>query len=577
MRVGVFTVEEAAAFLRERTGLDDAGGAHELAEEVGRLPLALGQAAAVLSAQHLSFRTVAQRLREMPLDRFLVRDLAEAYPHGVAQAVLLAMDAVERADPLAGALARLIAVLSPAGTSRDVLRGYHELDEQLGDATVADIDAAVGHLAEASLITFSVDDEAVLMHRLTQRVLRDAENHRGGLDEQVLIAGKLIRACLPDYQDRWARRALGRHLILHIDALWDLVAQDANRNGEVREAARKILSLRNWSVSYLWTIQDPERAIERGVPIAADHERLLGSDCRETVDAWYGLALAYGMQRRHDEAIALNQKVVDWYAAHDGVAAHSTSVMRNTFGNNFIESADDFRQPSRLSTAVAIHEQNFALSEQHLGIDHRETRRSGLNLARAYLDIGRSAEARALAARMKELCMLAATPGDDVTLQSYEVLARTLAADGALGEALAEIDEGISVSIAMRGDDHPATWRVRKTRAEFLQQAGHIDVALGELEQVVAAYTRLLGSNSPATSKTLESLADAYVNAGRTAQAAAIYEKAMQACVQSVGDDSPITRRIAAKVAGLETPSGCSSRRTRRRTRATTGSGAGTR
>ncbi|MFI7134138.1 NB-ARC domain-containing protein [Nonomuraea sp. NPDC050153] len=46
--VDVFTPEQAAAFLYRRTGLDDPAGAAELAEELGRLPLALGQAAAVI-------------------------------------------------------------------------------------------------------------------------------------------------------------------------------------------------------------------------------------------------------------------------------------------------------------------------------------------------------------------------------------------------------------------------------------------------------------------------------------------------------------------------------------------------
>ena len=53
--VEVFTEPEALAFLAERTGQADAAGARVLAAELGYLPLALAQAAAVIAGQHLSY------------------------------------------------------------------------------------------------------------------------------------------------------------------------------------------------------------------------------------------------------------------------------------------------------------------------------------------------------------------------------------------------------------------------------------------------------------------------------------------------------------------------------------------
>jgi hypothetical protein len=65
--VDVFTEEEALAFLVRRTGLADEAGARELAEELGRLPLGLAQAAALIAGQHLGYRTYLERLRAMPV------------------------------------------------------------------------------------------------------------------------------------------------------------------------------------------------------------------------------------------------------------------------------------------------------------------------------------------------------------------------------------------------------------------------------------------------------------------------------------------------------------------------------
>jgi hypothetical protein len=59
--VGVFTEQEALSFLAQRTGLSDDAGARELAGELGFLPLALAQAAAVIAAQYLDYPTYLAR------------------------------------------------------------------------------------------------------------------------------------------------------------------------------------------------------------------------------------------------------------------------------------------------------------------------------------------------------------------------------------------------------------------------------------------------------------------------------------------------------------------------------------
>jgi hypothetical protein len=92
--IDVFTAEEAAAFLADRTGLADAAGAAEVADELGFLPLALAQAAAVIAGQHLGYGSYLDRLRALPVAEYLVRTEGQAYPHGVAEAVLLSLDAV---------------------------------------------------------------------------------------------------------------------------------------------------------------------------------------------------------------------------------------------------------------------------------------------------------------------------------------------------------------------------------------------------------------------------------------------------------------------------------------------------
>ena len=63
-----------------------------MAAELGYLPLALAQAAAVIAGQHLAYGTYLERLRALPVAQYLTREPGQPYPHGVAEAVLLSLD-----------------------------------------------------------------------------------------------------------------------------------------------------------------------------------------------------------------------------------------------------------------------------------------------------------------------------------------------------------------------------------------------------------------------------------------------------------------------------------------------------
>ena len=186
--VGVFTEQEALAFLAQRTGRSDDAGARELAGELGFLPLALAQAAAVIAAQHLDYPDLPGPAARRAGAGRLKRATGEPYPHGVAEAIVLALDAVADGDPagLCRGLINVVALLSAAGVSRALLyaAGQQGLLQRPGTETAAgpeSIDEALGRLASASLLTFSVDDATVAAHRLTMRVAVERQAQDGTL------------------------------------------------------------------------------------------------------------------------------------------------------------------------------------------------------------------------------------------------------------------------------------------------------------------------------------------------------------------------------------------------------------
>jgi hypothetical protein len=121
--IEVFSSSEALAYLAQRTCIDDTRGARDLADELGCLPLALAQAAAVITAQHITYSTYLYRLRTFPLTQYLTRTEQDPYPYAVAAAILISLQTACDSDAtgLAAPLMNMIALLSPAGVTRSVL------------------------------------------------------------------------------------------------------------------------------------------------------------------------------------------------------------------------------------------------------------------------------------------------------------------------------------------------------------------------------------------------------------------------------------------------------------------------
>ena len=391
--VGVFSAEEALALLDGRTGLADEAGASAVAAELGHLPLALDQAAAVIAGQHLGYAAYLAKLRALPAGDYLVRreDGEEQQPSspGVAEAVLLSLEAASAADPLGvcTGVMELMAMLSPAAVRRDLLRAAGQAGTLLGGGrrvAAPMVDQALERLNERSLLGFSLDGQAVSVHCLVARVVRGWLARRGRLATACRAAASALEGsavALAKPRDH----AAVREMLGQVTAL--LENAGASTDDADEKLARMLMRLRFLALDHLIELGDSmPRAIAIGEPLIADLERLLGASHPDTLNARNSLAAAYQDAGRVAEAIQLFEQTLAGRERLLGPDDPDTMRSRNDL-------ARAYREAGRVADAVPLVEQTLAARERLFGADHPSTLASRNNLASAYRATGRPAEA----------------------------------------------------------------------------------------------------------------------------------------------------------------------------------------
>ena len=527
LAVDVFTWGEALAFLAGRTGSPDAAGARRLATELGRLPLALAQAAAVIAAQHLDYPTYLRRLRAKPVEELLLPVSAGRYPHGLAAAVLLALEAVRAGDGtgVCSAVMDLVSVLSAAGVPRAVLhaagqaRALSKENEAAGGVPAEVVDEAVGRLAGSSLLTFSVDGTMVTAHRLVMRVIRERLARQGHLAATCQAAATALQARAGSLEQTWQDRPARRDLVEQILAVHEHAALCPSESGS--DLTQAIVTLRGWTVWFLNDLGDSAaRAIQVAEPLLADQERVLGPDHPATLNSRNDLAEAYRAAGRVAEAIPLHERTLADYERVLGPDHPGTLASRNNLANAY-------QNAGRAAEAIPLHERALADYERVLGPDHPDTLQSRNNLANTYQDAGRAAEAiplfeRTLADRERVL-----GPDHPDTLNSRNNLAAAYQEAGRAAEAIPLFERTLADRERVLGTDHPATLTSRNNLAEAYQAAGRAAEAIPLHERTLADRERVLGPDHPDTLTSRNNLAEAYRTAGRAAEAISLHERTL--------------------------------------------------
>ena len=377
--VGVFSAEEALALLDGRTGLADEDGALAVAVQLGYLPLALDQAAGMIAKQRIGYAAYLAKLRALSAEDHLVREdeeEEEPSPPGVAEAVLLAMEAASLADRLGVSIAvmELVAMLSPAIVHRDLLHSAGQAGTLLGGGRrvgASMVDQALERLNERSLLGFSLDGQAVSVHRLAARVIRAGLAQQGRLGPVCRAAASAVEgsvAALAKHPDH----AAVMEMLGQVAALAENAGTAADDSGE--QLPTMLTRLRSLALNHLVELGDTmPHAIAIGEPLTADLDRLLGPDDPDTIRARNDLARAYRETGRVADAVPLVEQILAARERLFGADDPRTLASRNNL-------ASAYRATGRAAEAIGLFEKNLAACERLFGADNPKTLASRRNL-----------------------------------------------------------------------------------------------------------------------------------------------------------------------------------------------------
>jgi class 3 adenylate cyclase/tetratricopeptide (TPR) repeat protein len=574
--------DEAMHFLLTRTGREsvepaEAASAAELAKELGKLPLALEQAAAYVAetgASFLDYLSAYRKRRMALLER--AKTLVSHDTVSVTWAANFA--AVAAISPASADALRIAAFVAPDAVPFDLFsRGAKAMGGPIAEALWEADELAVAEvlrpLARYSLIRSDAKLRTFGVHRLVQEIVRSAIPETD-LREFVERAVRGLNATFPEVEfDTWSTCdqliphvvALGSWVDAHKLAseeaarVFDLAARYLVERGRYVEA-KPLLDRALWTAEralgpehaavgrtthnigtyHLFNARyvEAQRLFERALAI---RERALGADHPDVASTLNGLANSFWHRGRYAEAQPLYARAL---AIWEG-ALGSDSPFVATSLNNL---ATVLSAQGRYAESLAMDQRALAIREHALPPGHPHIALSLNNIADDYRKLGRRAEAESLMRRSLAMRESALGPDHREVRESLNTLAAILADQGRYSEAKPIYERALAASERSLGLDNPDAAEPLAGLANLELKEGRHDEAQRLLERALSVAERGLGPEHPDLAVSLIALAHIHAIGRRYAEAEPLLERAQAIYERQFG---PEHHGVAAALAGL--------------------------
>ncbi|RKS08492.1 tetratricopeptide (TPR) repeat protein [Nocardiopsis sp. Huas11] len=511
--VDVYTPGEARAFLNQ--ALDAAGIAHTtaqrdtLAHDLGRLPLALGQAVTYMAELGLGCDDYLQVFhnRMNTLDQ-VFPDWEHPTPLAATWELSLTQADTFQPKGTARRLMGLIALLDGTGIPEQVLTAPPVLDYLTAHRT----EAATG-VTTAALTPHQARTALAGLRRLN-----------------------LITRATPPTTDRDApgQVLVGAH---------QLVQRATHEHATTRPTSRGVHALADALVE-VWPKVERDTALAQqlrsNIAILRSHPDVEGRTSEDWLwdpeghAALFRAGTSLGEAGRVGEAVAYWQHVVETAQRQLGPDHSDTLIARANLASWRGEAGDP---------AAAAHAFQEILTDRLrvLGPDHPHTLTTRANLADWRGETGDLAEAISAYEDLLTDQLRILGPDYPDTLITQGRLAAWRGETGDLAEAISAYEDLLTDQLRVLGPDHPDTLTTRHSLAWWTHESGDTAAALTAYEDLLTDRLRVLGPDHPDTLTTRHNLAWATHESGDTAAALTAYEDLLTDRLRVLGPDHPDT------------------------------------
>jgi hypothetical protein len=513
INIAIFTPAEAFSYLRAKLThrAADTTEAAALAEDLGRLPLALAQAATYILNEDIDCAEYRRRLARHLMPRVLpsAQDLPDDHQQIINATWELSIDQADQAEPvgLARPVLYLTSVLDPAGIPQSVLSSSPALEyltsylpASHGQGVSPEIvDGALRVLHRYCVIDHdrAAAHREIQVHQLVQRATREnlASQPDLGSEMYVALAGTAADALLavwpnPEHGElSQILRVNTTALVQAADgALWDSVAGIPH---VLLQAAISFANAGQYTTAVAAYTDLHSTALQR---LGPDHPDLLITRsnlaaCRSQAGDTAGAAAAF------KELIAAMARAQEGqgYSAAFGVRIGSNAAYARGIAGDAAGAAANFEEVLRYAVRA-------------LGPKHPDTLIVRSNLARWRGEAGNAAGAATVTENVLADMAQAFGPDHPDTLIARGNLARWRGeARDATGAATFE--ELRADMERVLGPDHPETLIARSSVAFWLGRTGDAARAAAAFGELLADMERVLGPDHQRTLATRDNLA----------------------------------------------------------------------
>jgi tetratricopeptide (TPR) repeat protein len=542
--VGSFSAREALNSLSERLSGNPVQrqGAIDLVETLGREPLALGQASAVVASSNLTCRDY----REWFIQR---RDEIWVGPGQLPSAATVTwILCMERAEALLpGPAVRLVLVFLALLDGHGIpgtLFGTQSLIAYLGGGPKTAAPFGSGDPRRVWEVLLALERTGLV------RINRDLTPPTVLVNSALQTAIKL--AAPAEFQEPAARAAA--------EALLEVWPAEEPTTWAAASLRANAASLQDSAIDALWADGCHPLLLRLGRSL--DEARLAGP----AVDFWQDLAARCDakLPPGHPDALLAADRLAAAYLAagnaEEGVQWYQRVLADRT---RELASGDSAIGAARTSLARALimdGEPGDAAAvmlrvvseyQQSRGDTHPETLWAKEELAAAYQAAGDYAAAGRLLLRILADRERLQGPRDPQTMATRDRLAATYLAEGQTKDAISHYRRVLSDREKVLGRAHLDTIATAASLAAAYQAAGRLPAAVQLAERCCTDSAQVLGPDHADTLTRLASLAQLYNTVGRVGDALAVLRDVSGRCERTLPPGHPLTRSIHQSLANI--------------------------